>query len=278
MIPPRFSYVFIPASGKPEERVHEQVSLEEDKFIAMVKAHFAASESLVSSDILRQQISANNPVTSDVMDTLLASGVSLDIFGLSMPIAASAFLGVSLYCDDKGIAKSLPHNSVANALANSCGVKNQSFRGDVFISRVFDDNESDWFRSDFTIADLADNASWQIQARELNAKKPPVSLSSLTQNFAEAQAKKDASGCEWVDEGESVEVRVLVGKVARKDVDVTIKVDKILVKVGGKGVFETSLHAKISPTDSSWIISDDKVILSLEKSNAGASWPSLGSS
>ena len=278
MVPPSFSYVFLPASGEPILRTHTQVCLEDDKFIAMVKSHFAASESLVSSDILRQQIASNNNVTSDIMDTLLASGVSIDIFGLSLPIAASSFLGVSLYCDDKGVAKNLPQNALANSLATSCGVKNQNFRGDVFVSRVFDDNESDWFRADFGLEDLHSSASWQVQARELNAKKAPVSLSSLTQNFAEAQSKQAPSGCEWVDEGESVEVRVLIGQVPRKEVDVTIKVDKIAVKVKGSVAFETTLFAKVSPSDSSWVINDDKVVISLEKSNSAVSWTSLGSS
>jgi CS domain len=276
-IPEVFSYVFIPVVGPAEEQSHARVSLEDDRFIAMVKSHFSRSEASVSAEVLRSQITSNGSkqVAEEMMHTLMNSGVSIDIFSLSLPVAASRYFGVSIYCDDKGIAKNLPVNVKANELARSCGVKNPSFRGDVFVSRVFDDNETEWFRANLTLGDLKCASEWQVQARGLNSKKAPVSLSSLTQNFAEAQSQAGPAGCEWTDEGESVEVRVQIGQAIKKDVDVTIKVNRLQVKLRSETVLDIPLFRKVSPGDSSWVLSDGRVVINLEKSDTNAAWSSL---
>jgi len=268
-IPAQFTYVFIPVTGPPQVISHAQVTLEDDQFIARVKAHFSASEASISEDVLRTQISQNAPVSAHIMDTILSSGVSIDIFSLSLPVKATGFFNVSIYCDDKSIAKNLPVNLGANSLAKSCGVKSQSFRGDVFVSRVFDDNENDWYRADLNLSDFEASAAWQIQARELNERKAPVSMSSLTQKFAEAQRAG------WTDEGESVEVRVEAGQATKKDVSVVIKVDRLLVSIGGVSVLDSPLFRKVSPSDSSWVLSEGKIVINLEKTDAATAWSSL---
>merc|ERR1719409_1013532 len=94
---------------------------------------------------------------------------SLDIFPISVPVADTGYHSVSLYCDDKGIAKDLPLNQRAAAFIEACGYPPQSFRGDCYVGRIFDD-EKRWGRRDFTIAEASSLAPWVKQCKELREK------------------------------------------------------------------------------------------------------------
>ena len=48
----------------------------------------------------------------------------------------AGYHAVSLYCDDKGIAKGLEPNMRATGLVHACGYTDQTIRGDAFISRM----------------------------------------------------------------------------------------------------------------------------------------------
>jgi len=74
------------------------------------------------------------------LDHLLSMS-SVEIFPVLLPTKATDFFGVSVYCDDKGVAKELEENTRVSGIVQQCGFPGQTFRGDCFISRVFDDNE-----------------------------------------------------------------------------------------------------------------------------------------
>ncbi len=61
----------------------------------------------------------------------------VDSVPLVLNTAAVKHVGVNLYVDDKGMAKNLPVNTRASAIAQACG-RLLEVRGDSFIARVFD--------------------------------------------------------------------------------------------------------------------------------------------
>lgn len=95
-----------------------------------------------------------------MVEALSVSG-SLDIFTLACPSPANECTGVSMYSDDKAIAKGLSVNERAIGFARVCNFPDQCFRGDVFIGRIHDDEIADIFeRVDFCLSDLSSDAPW----------------------------------------------------------------------------------------------------------------------
>ena len=279
-IPKSFTYVVIPVDGAPTQHTHAQVTLEQDHFITHVKSLFANSESSVDSDLLRKQVEANakQSVSDAFMSSVLGS-VSVDIVSLALPVKENAFKAVSLYCDDKGIAKKFPVNKTANALAEACGLTNQNFLGDVVISRIFDDNETEWYRTDFTLQDIQLVADWIQTNRLLNArKKSATSLSSLTQQIAQPASveMKDLRGnvLTWRDNESDVEVVFNATGCSKKDIKVVVKTDSVTLEFRGERVFSGKLHARVTPDESVWVLQDDRVVLTLEKQVSSA-WSQL---
>lgn len=70
--------------------------------------------------------------------------------------AENGFVGVNMYCDDEAVLKALPVNLRASDVASCCG-KPLSVAGDAFFGRIFD-NEDDFKRLDFTLAELSSSA------------------------------------------------------------------------------------------------------------------------
>ena len=287
-IPSEFKYIIIPASSAPYEQSHAQVSLEDDGFVRMIKSAFITTEAQVDLPLLKRQIEANAKRTIDESFLQSLTGTSsVDIVSLALPIKKSGFWAVSLYCDDKGISKGLPENIVANELAVRCGLTGQRFLGDVFISRVFDDGENDWFRADFGLEDLKEGAEWLDTARATNAgKKAPASLSSLAQQMTSSQQQQvvlaaenlevDSRGrkIEFIDNGADVEIGLEAPGATKKDVMVTFKVDAILVKVKHDVALQGTLFGKISPDECSWYLEGERLRITLEK-QGGSKWSSL---
>ena len=48
------------------------------------------------------------------------------------------YVSVTMYVDDKGSAKELPHNERATALAAAAGVASTDVVGDAFVARAYD--------------------------------------------------------------------------------------------------------------------------------------------
>jgi hypothetical protein len=107
-------------------------------------------------------------VTEDMIRQVYSSN-SVDNVPLLVNNKANGFTTVILYCDDQGIAKKLPMNERATGLC--CAVKKPvQVLGDAFVAMAFD-NDDDFLRKDFTIAELDLARPWAKMALAANAAK-----------------------------------------------------------------------------------------------------------
>lgn len=74
-----------------------------------------------------------------------------------------------MYVDDQGVLKGLPVNVRASQVAQLCGLALE-VRGDAFLAR-FRDNDDDFERMDFSLAELSSSAPWVAEARAFQEDK-----------------------------------------------------------------------------------------------------------
>ena len=289
-----------------EAREFEQVTLEDDKFIKMIKNYFALSnpESGVDRDMLLKQMSehAKKDIASaldpETLETLLTS-TSVDILSVAVPSKENEYFGVSLYCDDKGKAKKLPLNERATGLGSACGLAGQTFNGDIFLSRMFDDQEENWFRVDFTMDDVSSNAPWVRRCAEQASRKvggSPASLSGLAERFLansgqspailtsdgpeqnQANIKGETDQYRWYQTSDEIEITFPVDSDVKKaQISVEIKQRSLQVIVAGTSVAEGDLFDSIDSSESTWTFSqrDHLLQVTLAKNSGGKMWDSV---
>jgi len=227
----------------------------------------------------------------------LANSSSVDTFALTVPSKADP-LAVSLYVDEKGQAKQLPPNPRASGLAAACGAQLQQFRGDVYLSRYFDDDEA-WTRQDFGIADCSSDAPWVASAAaaakrrggkgglasmssmydKMGTGKAPVTFDAVQADADAMDAAHDAGAYAWSQTASDVEVRVSV-PAATANKDVAVKITRLTLNVGLKGsapiVDIKRLCEPVDPDGSAWTfdgIGDDRaIVVTLEKAKRGGAW------
>ena len=119
-----------------------------------------------------------NALGDDVLDRF-AESQTCDIVQLLSSTAASGWMGVNLYVDDKGVAKGSPLNARASAICGQCGLPTE-VRGDAFVAKLWDDQEG-FVRHDFTLADCASDAAWVVEAQARNANRtdPQAAMARL---------------------------------------------------------------------------------------------------
>lgn len=176
-----FKYVYIPVDKtKPmtELRHETNSSLEDDNLREKLREHFAARASL-SCDALDSYVaSLKQKVSSKTSVNLRQVALSISVETYALTIPSKEFpLAVSLYTDEKAVAKKLELNERAMGLSRACGAK-QELRGDCFVSRYFDDDDQ-WIRKDFCLSDCSSDAPWIRQARNNSKGGGMASLSSL---------------------------------------------------------------------------------------------------
>merc|ERR1719420_2854325 len=104
---------------------------------------------------------------------------SVEIFPVQLPTRDTDYEGVSVYVDDKGVAKELQENSRVSGIVQACGYPGQTFRGDCFIGRVFDDNEDEWRRIDFTMKDCSTDAAWVETTKKQRSNRSASDMTSM---------------------------------------------------------------------------------------------------
>jgi tetratricopeptide (TPR) repeat protein len=178
------SYVLIPADeSDPIREFHLSVPAKlEDNLGALTKAlnaYYAAQtggfspeqrEALIST--MRKQVAEKNkdsPPPDEAMLSQVALSQTVDIVQLLPPTAASDWMGVSMYVDDKGVAKELPTNRRASEVCTQCGLSVQVL-GDAFVARAWDDQEG-FERKDFRPSDLSSDEAWVKAARQCNENR-----------------------------------------------------------------------------------------------------------
>ena len=303
--PVKFEYVFIPAdtSYPIEAREFDQVELEDDLFIKMLKKYFALAspESGVDRAMLIKQMSehAKRDITASMDSAALSdllSMTSVDILTISLPMKDSGFQGVSLYCDDKGKSKKLQLNERAIGLGMSCGLVGQTFNGDVFFSRVFDDGENHWFRMNFGMADVSSSAEWVKRTAAQAANKltsGPSSLSGLAEQFSmrtgssPTVASEDTSAAptsgetsvyKWYQTNEEIEVTILTGSDTKKsEIVVDIKPKSLKIRIADSVLVDAQLFDAVIVDESTWTFSqkDGLLQITLSKKSLNKMWTDL---
>jgi hypothetical protein len=307
--PERFTYVRIPAdTNEPiEESCHDKVELAEDTYIQYIKKYFALAspESNVDRAVLMKQLSEHakqdisQALDSRALESLMTM-TSVDIMTVSLPTKENSYVGVSIYCDDKGRSKNLPVNDRATGLVMACGLVGQQLFGDVFVSRMFDDGENHWFRMDFSIKDVSSTAEWVKRTADQMSKKlnaGPASLSGLANQFFansgnpgaqtqildgaglnEAKKSGGTDSYQWYQSDDDIEVTIpLPDCTDKRQVIVEIKSNRLRVSANGKLIIDGTLDDSVVVDESTWTFSQkDKVLqVSMSKKYPGKMWRDL---
>lgn len=297
-----FKYVFIPAATcevmQEFTYAEDVLELEKDSFRPFVENFFANAGIVADREVLLAQlkertgvdIAANDSkLGPDAMNRLLSS-TSVEIFPVQLPTKQSGYHGISAYCDDKGVAKELEENSRASGLVQACGYPGQSFRGDIFLGRVFDDNEEVWKRIDFTLADCNSDAPWVAQVKNLRANRSVGDVQALgakmgVQNaaqinpstIADATPSGDAEHYTWRQTEDEVEVTFKkegLTKDDKKAVKVVFGRQKLKVEVKGDVLLDTALNMPTTCDESTWTLMDGILQVNLAKADS-ETWPDL---
>jgi hypothetical protein len=135
-----------------------------------LKKHFSISGGSASKaserDQMREQMKKSVPEGTDIDNGLMAKvmemGSLVDCVPLVNNTKEAAYIGINLYVDDRGTPKGLPLNQRATQIAQQCH-RMVNVMGDAFIGKIFD-NEDDFTRMDFSLADLNGDAAWMKMA------------------------------------------------------------------------------------------------------------------
>jgi len=182
-IMPQFTVVYIPEDvTKPiEERTIEYT--EDNKIPCLIdnlREHFRAikpKDADKSQQIYADQVMSHAkakglklPEEKSDMMAKLADVQMVDTVAVQLNHPDVDNIGVSVYCDDRAIAKGAEMNERATQFCMSAGW-NQGVLGDAFIGRFKDDNMDQFERMDFKISDLDSSAAWIKGAREFNKRR-----------------------------------------------------------------------------------------------------------
>jgi hypothetical protein len=299
-----FKYVFVPCDANEPmqelEYASEIKTLEEDTFRGHVEKYFAELGQSVDKSVLIKQLQERTGVNLEekkdktqisqvAMDKLLAS-TSVEIFPVQLPTKDSGFHGISVYVDDKGVAKELEENSRVSGIVQACGYPGQTFRGDCFIGRVFDDNEDEWRRIDFTLKDCSTDAEWVASTKKQRSNRSSSDLSSMANkigannpahiNPAMLQDSKPSGETEqykWTQQEDEVEItfkRTDFSKSDKKEVKIAFGKNKIKVEFKGEVLLAGDLMGPCTPDECIWTLSDGQLQLTLSKAEE-ESWRKL---
>lgn len=295
-----FKYVLVPAS--PNDVLQELTydsdveELTKDTFREFVEKYFSGCGQAVDRSVLLQQLQQRTGVDLKApgmkgpdLDRLLTS-TSVEIFPMQLPTKESSFNAISVYCDDKGIAKNLEENARVSGLAQACGYHGQTFRGDCFVGRVYDDTEDVWRRTDFTLADMSTDAPWVACVRKQREKRSSGDLASLANSVGAKNPahispatmednvpKGETDQYRWRQAEEEVEVTFKkegLEKGDKKAVKVKFLRQHLCVEVKGEALFDGELYGATTPEDSTWTLSDGVLQVTLCKAET-ETWPRL---
>ena len=181
------TYVLIPANNdEPMQEmqlpVPEQLEENISALTTALNSYYRATAGVASGagkqKLIDDMRAKGNALGDDVLDRF-AESQTCDIVQLLPSTAASGWMGVNLYVDDKGVAKGSPLNARASAICGQCGLPTE-VRGDAFVAKLWDDQEG-FVRHDFTLADCASDAAWVVEAQARNANRtdPQAAMARL---------------------------------------------------------------------------------------------------
>ncbi|CAJ1394501.1 unnamed protein product [Effrenium voratum] len=299
-----FKYVFIPASASDDmqelEYESDITSLEEDTFRTFVEKFFSAAGQSVDRSMLLQQLKERTGVDiqekadkgempEDMLEKLLSSN-SVEIFPVQLPTKDTSFHGVSVYLDDKGVAKNLEDNFRVSGLVQACGYPGQTFKGDVFLGRIFDDTEDEWRRLDFTLKDCCTDASWVEVTKMQRANRKQGDLQNMANSIGmnnpariepsmmqDAAPEGETADYSWKQSEDEVEVTFKKDDLQKGDkryVKVAFGRKRLKVEVKDQVIIDSPLAGNTTADECTWTLSDGVLQVTLAKAD-GETWPHL---
>uniref|UniRef100_A0A7S4R0N7 CS domain-containing protein n=1 Tax=Alexandrium monilatum TaxID=311494 RepID=A0A7S4R0N7_9DINO len=293
-----FKYVLIPASSTADmqELVFDQdvVDLSKDPFREFVEKYFAGLGGSVDRSVLLKQLQErtgmdleakqkSGEMPGEALDKMLAT-TSVEIFPVMLPMKETGFHAISVYCDDKGVAKNLEENPRASGLVQAAGYAAQTFRGDCFVGRVFDDTEDEWRRMDFTLKDCSTDADWVAACKKQRDRRSSGDLASLAGQIGaknpahitpgmlqDAAPKGETEKYTWRQTDEEVEVTFKkegLQKGDKKLVKVAFARQRLKVEVKGEVLIDSALFSQTNTDESTWTLSDGILQVSLAKTDS----------
>jgi len=299
-----FKYVLIPCSANEDMKELEFetdiTDLSSDTFRTHVEGFFAALNQTADKAVLMEQLQKRTGIdvqekakSGELMEGALEklmSATSVEIFPVLLPTKDTDFIGLSVYCDDKGVAKDLEENPRASGLVQSAGYPGQTFRGDVFIGKVFDDNEDEWRRIDFTLKDCSTDADWVQVCKKQRSNRSSSDMASLASKvgannpahinpamLADSSPSGDTDKYKWRQTEEEVEVTFKkegLQKGDKKAVKVAFARERLKVEAKGEVLIDSKLHAPTNVDECTWTLSDGELQVTLAKASS-ISWAEL---
>lgn len=293
-----FRVIRVGVAGNPEEiSLSAAGGLEADELQIYMREYFDKataidtdrSRAAVEQALLQQ---GTDPSTVDARLLGQAGEIKVEIKTLAPPSKTNGFIGVSMYCDANAVAKHLSINERATGIARRCGY-NETVLGDVFLSRVHDDESQEWRRLDFIVQDVAADAPWLAQASEVNRGRnmDAFTSSGTMANMAKGSAETSDVELSWTQTKEDVDVRVVIPAEYRaKDVKVLLKATHVQlgfpVALGPGKELEllqaaggAELFSRVNVDESSWSIdgtgASRTLNISLSKGVEGLRWLTL---
>lgn len=299
-----FKYVFIPASTNDsiqELEFPENVdNIEKDLFRESLEKYYSSLGESIDREVLLGQLKArtgvdlseklgSGEVSDEQVDKLMHSA-SVEIFPVQLPTRETNFQAVSVYCDDKGVAKELEENPRMSGLVQACGFPAQTFRGDCFVGRIYDDTEDVWKRIDFTLKDCSSDAPWVIQNKRARESRNINDMSSMAsklgvnqpvkitpESLEDTSAKGETDEYKWVQNSDEVEITFKAEGLQKGDkklVKVVSARQRLKVEIRGETYFDHALHGPTDVDVNTWTLSDGVLQVTLAKAS-DESWPQL---
>eukprot|EP01057_Protomagalhaensia_wolfi_P002468 Protomagalhaensia_wolfi_Nauph_80__2467@NODE_2638_length_1032_cov_17_098691_g2066_i0_p1_GENE_NODE_2638_length_1032_cov_17_098691_g2066_i0NODE_2638_length_1032_cov_17_098691_g2066_i0_p1_ORF_typecomplete_len247_score53_48zfMYND/PF01753_18/1_2e12zfC6H2/PF15801_5/0_21Pesticin/PF16754_5/0_11Meleagrin/PF08189_11/1_1e04Meleagrin/PF08189_11/0_055zfHIT/PF04438_16/4zfMss51/PF13824_6/10_NODE_2638_length_1032_cov_17_098691_g2066_i0236976 len=197
---PRFKYVFIPQAVEDPVQVREYEG-NEGSFQDLMKAHFTSlnltqqeqqqlNEGLkeeVQKQMAKQENKNATPQANDKIYDSLAdvSANRYQIVPLTLPTKATNFEAVNAYIDNVGRVKGLQTNARASRITSN------DIRGDCFLSKTFDDDET-FKRIDF---DLNQYEAFLQNPPSSEGRWSPEQLTQLTAPPPSNESSKHCQNC-----------------------------------------------------------------------------------
>lgn len=275
--------------------------LSQDTFRTHVENFYAALNQSADRAVLMEQLqtrtgidlkekAAKGELMENALEKLMTA-TSVEIFPCMLPTKDTDFIGVSVYCDDKGVAKELEENCRASGLVQACGYPGQTFRGDVFIGRVFDDNEDEWRRIDFSLKDCSTDAHWVQLCKKQRANRSSSDMASLASKVGannpahinpamlgdQSAPGGDTEKYKWRQTEEEVEITFKkdgLVKGDKKSVKVVFARERLKVEAKGEVLIDCKLSAPTDVDENTWTLHDGELQVTLTKGSP-ETWPML---
>eukprot|EP00746_Dinoflagellata_sp_MGD_P121975 gnl/MRDRNA2_/MRDRNA2_56991_c0_seq1.p1 gnl/MRDRNA2_/MRDRNA2_56991_c0~~gnl/MRDRNA2_/MRDRNA2_56991_c0_seq1.p1 ORF type:complete len:311 (-),score=49.67 gnl/MRDRNA2_/MRDRNA2_56991_c0_seq1:55-987(-) len=212
-----------------------------------------------------------------------ASELKVETFPLLLPRKESKFQCVTAYSADAESSAYLQVNTRANELVWACGFvrDKHQFRGDVFFSRVLDNEEVTdvrWARVDLALSECTSDALWVQQTKAQQVKTKAIALASAMDHLALHKGYAgETEAYTWRQTPYEMEVTFKQGLKSSDAqlVKTTFGSTNVKVDLKGEVLLQGRLLHLIDPDDSTWTISDGVLQLTLMKKTPGENWEFL---